>query len=180
MTAVAEIGICRNLGGSAWLLMQKRAGKWKMACPPFGPLSAVVTAALEELKALTDADFSFSDRRLNEEFLVHPFPETTVELTWITNTSITVMAPDPGPDPIWRSLVKDYYGDFSLGSQRFRTQELATEVDKWFRDPHLGGGFHTFNKADALPFNRELACRRSWRLRNIVAPELFDTRAMAS
>jgi hypothetical protein len=172
---ITEVGICRNLAGSAWLLLQKRAGKWRMACPPFGPLRDVVAAGLEEFKTLTDGDFSFSDRRLNEEFLAHPFPETAAELTWITNASITVMAPDPGPDPVWRSITKDYYGDFTLGSQRFRTPECANEIERWFRDPQLGGGYQSFAKPDQLPFNRELAHRRNWRLKDIVAPGLFES-----
>jgi hypothetical protein len=145
-----------------------------MMCPPFGPLRDVVAAGLEEFKKLEDGDWSLSDRRLNEEFLIRPFPETTGEINWLSNTSITVMAPDPGHDPVWRSLNRDYYGDWQLGSQRCRTQDLASEIERWVRDPHLGGGYGSFAKPDQLPFNRELALRRNWRLKDIIAPSLFD------
>jgi len=167
---IGEIGVCRGIEVN-WLLLQKSNGRWAMMAEPFGPLSSVINAALKDLG---DRDLSFSDQRMEPRFT---FPKTPAELAR-PGATISIMAPEDSTTDVWGIASRDYAGGWSRSSRRFRPMERFGEfgeIARWFRDPHLGGGYASF-KPNELPFARGLVVRREWRLRDI-APALFEVAA---
>lgn len=169
---IDSVGIVRSVVGSrGWLLLQRENDRWSMAATPRTSLEKVVEDAMGILE---DRDFSFSDTPLRKGF---GFPETPAELNRMTNTTVSIMAPEGDEkDPIWSVLVRDFTGGMSRGFEKFRTQSRKDAIDKWFNDRRQGGGLASFNQPGLLPYGRSLLVRKHWRLRS-VAPELWQAAA---
>jgi hypothetical protein len=171
---ITDVGICRGIGDAAWLLLHRRDGEWQRDSVAYGPLSAVVADALKDLG---DCDFSFSDTGLRRGFT---FPRVPMEVAAFPNVTTSIMAPESSVTDVWGIVTRDFTGGWTRSPQRFRAAQLAEVIGGgrvsggWFRDPHGGGGYMSFNKPGELPFGRSLVARRTWHLQEMV-PTLYET-----